>query len=200
MLQNAGLQNMFSMAGGIAAWKGFVAGGPPEAGMVYFPTSARTEELIALAWSLEEGSRRFYGAVAGELKDQEAVSLFQELAGAEEGHEATLLTLYQEITGDHPVAKIPEKLFSGIVPGEVMEGGMRVEQALEWTSGRGISDILDLSMALESYAYDLYLKMERALTDGHARHVFLILAGEEARHLESMAALIEKRRAPDAPS
>ncbi len=71
---------------------------------------------------------------------------------------------------------------------------MRVEQALEWTRGKGISDILDLSMALESYSYDLYLKMERTLTDGHARRVFLVLAEEEAKHLESMAALIEKRR------
>jgi len=189
---------MFSMAGGMKAWKGFVAGGPPEAGMAYFPSTARPDELIALAWSLEEGSRRFYGAVAGSLQDQEAMSFFQGLAGAEAGHEATLLALYQEVTGDRLAAKIPDKFLSGVVPGEVMEGGMRVEQALEWTRGRSISDILDLSMALESYSYDLYLKMERTLTDGHARRVFLVLAGEEAKHLESMAALIEKRRSPDA--
>ena len=124
---------------------------------------------------------------------------FRDLAGAEAGHEATLLTLYQEVTNDRLVAKIPDTLFSGIVPGEVMEGGMRVEQALEWTTGKGISDILDLSMALESYSYDLYLKMERTLTDGNARRVFLVLAGEEAKHLESMAALIEERRSPGAP-
>ena len=198
MLQDAGLQNIFSMAGGMDAWKGFVAGGPPEAGMAYFPTSARPEELIALAWSLEEGSRRFYTAVAGAIGDQEAAALFQGLAGAEAGHEATLLTLYQEVSEDRFAAKIPDNLFSGIVPGDMMEGGMRVEQALEWTRTRGISDILDLSMALESYAYDLYLKMERTLTDDHAQRVFRVLAEEEAKHLESMAALIEKRRSQDA--
>ena len=199
MLRNAGLTNMFSMQGGMKAWKGFVAGGPPDAGMAYFPSTARPEELIALAWSLEDGSRRFYGALAGSLQDQEAMDFFQGLAGAEAGHEATLLTLYQEVTGDRLAAKIPDTLFSGIVPGEVMEGGMRVEQALEWTTGRGINDILDLSMALESYSYDLYLKMERTLTDGNARRVFLVLAGEEAKHLERMAALIEKRQVPNAP-
>jgi rubrerythrin len=167
--------------------------------MAYFPPAARPDELIALAWSLEEGSRRFYGAIAGSLQDQESMAFFQGLAGAEAGHEATLLTLYQEGTGDRLATKIPDTLFSGIVPGEVMEGGMRVEQALAWTTGRGISDILDLSMALESYSYDLYLKMERTLTDGNARRVFLVLAGEEAKHLESMAALIEKRRSTEAP-
>ena len=190
---------MFSMKGGMRAWNGFVAGGPPDAGMAYFPSAARPEELIALAWSLEEGSRRFYGALVGSLQDQEAMAFFQGLAGAEAGHEATLLTLYQEVTNDRHVAKIPDTLFSGIVPGEVMEGGMRVEQALEWTTGKSIGDILDLSMALESYSYDLYLKMERTLTDGNARRVFLVLAGEEAKHLESMAALIEKRLSPNPP-
>ncbi len=198
MLRNAGLTNMFSMHGGMKAWKGFVASGPPDAGMAYFPSDSRPEELIALAWSLEEGSRRFYGALAGSLQDQEAMAFFQGLAGAEAGHEAMLLALYQEVTNDRRVAKIPDSLFSGIVPGEVMEGGMSVEQALEWTTGKGISDILDLSMALESYSYDLYLKMERALTDGNARRVFLVLAGEEEKHLERMAALIENRRSPDA--
>ena len=198
MLRNAGLTNMFSMHGGMKAWKGFVAGGLPDAGMAYFPSDSRPEELIALAWSLEEGSRRFYGALAGSFQDQEAMAFFQGLAGAEAGHEATLLALYQEVTQDRLVAKIPDSLFSGIVPGEVMEGGMSVEQALEWTTGKGISDILDLSMSLESYSYDLYLKMERTLTDGDARRVFLVLAGEEAKHLEKMAALIEKRRSPDA--
>ncbi len=188
---------MLSMQGGMRAWKGFVAGGPPEAGMTYFPSAARPEELIALAWSLEEGSRRFYGAVAGSLQDREAMAFFQGLAGAEAGHEATLFSLYQDVTGDRLVTKIPDMLLSGIVPGEVMEGGMRVDHALEWTTGRSISDILDLTMALESYSYDLYLKMERTLTEGNARRVFLVLAGEEAKHLESMAALIEKRRASD---
>ena len=199
MLRNAGLTNMFSMKGGMRAWNGFVAGGPPDAGMAYFPSDSRPEELIALAWSLEEGSRRFYGALAGSFQDQEAMAFFQGLAGAEAGHEATLLALYQEVTQDRLVAKIPDSLFSGIVPGEVMEGGMRVEQALEWATGKSISDILDLSMALESYSYDLYLKMERTLTDGNSRRVFLVLAGEEAKHLESMAARIEKRRSPDVP-
>jgi len=41
--------------------------------------------------------------------------------------------------------------------------------------------------------------MERTLIDGIARRVFRVLAGEEAKHLESMAALIEKRRSPVAP-
>ena len=44
------------MEGGIRAWKGLVAEGIPEAGMAYFSPATRPEEMIALAWLLEDGS------------------------------------------------------------------------------------------------------------------------------------------------
>jgi rubrerythrin len=73
-----------------------------------------------------------------------------------------------------------------------MEGGVRVSEALGWTAGRDAADILDLSIALESNAYDLYIKMERMVKDDHAKMVFSMLAGGEKRHLDRMASLIEK--------
>ena len=48
------------MQGGINAWKGLVAEGAPESGMAYFSPATKPEELIALAWLLEDGSRNFY--------------------------------------------------------------------------------------------------------------------------------------------
>ena len=48
--------------GGYKAWKGFVAKGVPEAGMAYFLPAAKPEELMALAWLLEDGSPKvLYG-------------------------------------------------------------------------------------------------------------------------------------------
>ena len=51
------------MQGGMRAWEGGVAEGAPEAGTAYFAAAGKPEEFIALAWMLEEGSRRFYAAV-----------------------------------------------------------------------------------------------------------------------------------------
>ena len=63
-LLGAGLKNVYNMEGGIRAWKGMVAHGLPEAGMAYFSPAANAEEIVGLAWSLEEGSRSFYQGVA----------------------------------------------------------------------------------------------------------------------------------------
>lgn len=193
MLIDAGLKDVFSMEGGILAWNGLVASGPPEAGMAYFASDERPEKLIALAWALEEGSRRFYAGVAGTMQDGETGRLFQGLVSAEEHHKSTLFKLFQEIAGDEYKSKTPESLLSGISVGEIMEGGMRVDEALAWTAEKDIADILDLSIALESNAFDLYIKMERATGDEHSKRVFHTLSEEERQHLNRMTSLIEKR-------
>lgn len=177
------------------AWKGLVAAGPPEAGTAYFSAAGRPEELIALAWSLEEGSRRFYAGLAESMADGGAKGLFQELAAAEVQHKSSLLELFRSVSGaagGAGSAEAMESLLPGIAPGDMMEGGVRVDEALAWTRGKSAPDVLDLSMALEANAYDLYVKMERALTDEQAKRVFRTLAIEEKRHLDRMAALMER--------
>ena len=199
ILLEAGFSDVVSMDGGIHAWKGLVAAGPPEAGMAYFSGKERPEDLIALAWSLEEGSRRFYEEMARSLRDAEAADLFRGLVRAEDHHKAALVGLYREATGDTKAAAIPEMLFAGNAPGSVMEGGIAVEQALEWSKGKGVNDVLDLSISLESHAYDLYVKMERAMEGEGVKRVFQVLAAEEKVHLERMAMMLDQRRFPDVP-
>jgi rubrerythrin len=193
MLLDAGFKDVFGMEGGILEWKGLVASGPPEAGMAYFSPGERPETLIALAWALEEGSRRFYAGVAEMTKDRDAVTLFQGLISSEEHHKATLFKLFQEIADNELQSKSPESLVSARSAGETMEGGMRVDEALAWIEGKDIADILDLSIAVESNAFDLYMKMERALDDRHSKRVFHALSEEERQHLNLMTSLIEKR-------
>ena len=79
-----------------------------------------------------------------------------------------------------------------------MEGGIRVSEALGWTAGKDAADILDRSIALESNAYDLYIKMGRTVRDDQSKRVFNMLAEEEERHLDRMTSLIEKK--PDVVS
>lgn len=194
VLLGAGLKAVFNMVGGMNAWDGLVAEGPPEAGMAHFQGAATPEAFIALAWSLEEGSRRFYAAVAGSLGDPEAAKLFAALEGDERHHEAALLALYREASGNAGAAEIPAALLSGAAPGALMEGGVKVEEAIAWTRGKGPDDVLDLGIALESHALDLYVRMERTLAAEGARRVFRTLAGEEQAHLSRMTTLLESRR------
>jgi rubrerythrin len=179
------------MQGGINAWKGLVAEGAPESGMAYFSPATKPEELIALAWLLEDGSRKFYSDLAAGMKDQEAKNLFKDLSAAEERHQAFLLKLYKELSGLTSTSGFPGSVISLEEEGDVMEGGMRLSEVLPWAKGKSVTEILEFSVSSETNAYDLYVKMERQMKDQRSAQVFHVLSGEEKQHLERLSSLLE---------
>ena len=194
MLRGAGLEEVYSMEGGIRAWQGMVARGEPQAGMAYFSPAADAEEIVGLAWSLEEGSKIFYQGVSDQFKDdKEADEMFKWLVSAEKNHEEHLLTTYEKLTGKKAdFAKLRDK-FSDSLSGAVMEGGIPVKEALAWVKDKNVSESLELAMAMEINAYDLYIKMSRSIEDDQARHIFKKLSEEEQGHLKRLAGLLDKR-------
>ena len=178
------------MEGGINAWNGLVATGAPEAGMAIFSDKDKPEDIVALAWALEEGARRYYAGIEEMMQESRSKELFRALAAAEVRHKALLVKLYKEMSGsgDGPemsVASDTEEL------NKVMEGGMRIAEALEWVKGKDIKDILDYSIAMETNSYDLYMKMERSIEGQDSKKIFTELAREEKKHLEQLVALLE---------
>ena len=189
MLSTAGFKDVYSMEGGMRAWDGFAATGEPDAGMARFPEEAPVEELIALAWSLEEGSRKFYTELPALLTDREAVVLFQDLAVAEEHHLSALVDLRRTLPDRAAEAAFP-------VPGtseDVMEGGMSISRALNWARGKKLTEVLDLAIGLETNSYDLYIKMGRRGSDAKAKELFSLLAQSEKEHLERFAGLLDSK-------
>lgn len=181
------------MEGGIHAWNGLKAKGAPESGMPYFSSATRPEELMGLAWFLEDGSHKFYSEVAATLEDREAKDLFKGLAAAEEHHKASLVKLYKEFSGSTSDQGFPRSVISPESEGDVMEGGMPVSDALKWAEGKKTTDIVELSLSLETNSYDLYLKMERQVKDRRSEQVFHLLSAEEKEHLERLSSFLEKR-------
>jgi rubrerythrin len=190
----AGLKNVYSMEGGIRAWKGMVAHGLPEAGMAYFSPAANAEELVGLAWALEEGSKLFYQGISEHfVDDSETQKMFKWLVSAEQNHEKHLLETYESLTGVQPdFAKLRAK-FSDSLNGTVMEGGVPVKDALEWAKEKGVTESLELAMSMEVNAYDLYIKMSRAIDDKKAQQIFEKLSEEEQIHLDKLAGLLDRR-------
>jgi len=180
------------MEGGINAWNGLVATGAPDAGMAYFSEKDKPEEIIALAWALEEGARLFYSGIEEKMKDKSSKELFRALCADEVRHKALLIKLYREMLGlgngpEMPVAFTPEELST------VMEGGMRISEALNWADGKGIEDILDFSIAMETNSYDLYIKMERNIERQNSKKIFRSLADEEKKHLVRLTSLLDQK-------
>jgi rubrerythrin len=161
--------------------------------MAFFSSATRAEEMIALAWLLEDGSLKFYESLVKRMEEQEAKGLFQNLKRSEENHKATLWKMYEEISGKAPTPEFPDNVISKEPRGDVMEGGMLVSEALKWAKGKTLKDILELSMSLETNSYDLYLKMERKVEGRNAKQVFQTLSEEEKKHLEQLTSLFNKR-------
>jgi len=181
------------MNGGIKAWEGLTAEGAPEAGMAYFTLAAGPEELIGLAWALEEGSRRFYAELSQMSDDADAVKVFQDLTAAEEGHKLSLVELYKDLSGAESDSGFPGPSVTSEASGDIMEGGMHVSEALTWARGKGLQETLELAISLETNSYDLYLKLENRMEDKDARRVFARIAQEEKDHLSRLADLLDMK-------
>jgi sulfur-carrier protein adenylyltransferase/sulfurtransferase len=181
------------LEGGIRAWDGLIAEGVPEAGIAYFNAAVKPEEFIALAWTLEDGSRRFYAGLEGLVSDKETGKLFHDLVTAEEHHKASLTDLYRTLTGKEPGSGFPGSVVQIENSDDVMEGGMGIREALKWAEGKGSAAILELSMSLETNSYDLYIKMRNRMEDEKSQQVFDRIAGEEKNHLEKLSELFESK-------
>lgn len=180
------------MGGGIRAWQGLVAEGMPESGMAYFSRATRPDEMIALAWTLEDGTRKFYESLAETMEDRETKGIFENLKRAEENHKTTLWKMFEEISGTSPAYDFPYNLIPAEPKGDVMEGGMLVGEALKWSRAKSLKDILELCMSLETNSYDLYLKMNQTVESNKAKLVFKTLSEEEKNHLDRLTSIFEK--------
>ena len=175
------------MNGGIDAWDGLVSTAQVGQGMYLVEGDETAEVVVALAYGLEEGSRRFYRELAGRSDEPEVRRLFETLHDAEIRHEDRLWERYRALPGSSGDRWSFEE---NVVP-RALEGGLTPDQLLAGNpeAGQGYAESLDLAMALESDALDLYLRMAAAFDKSEIRSIFLDLAEEERGHLEKLGAL-----------
>jgi rhodanese-related sulfurtransferase len=191
LLDGAGFGNVHNMEGGILAYNGVVASGPPEAGVFCFPEDMAPEELVAMAWYLEDGSRRFCRRVREMDRFRPVSALVGELEAFKTRQLSRLEGLYREVAADGREGSFPTDVLAP-PPTDVMAGCVGVEEAVVWSSDGDVRDLLDYVLALEANTFDLYLKLARRVRSEPARRVFSALAEEASRHLKALAAAFER--------
>jgi rhodanese-related sulfurtransferase/rubrerythrin len=191
MLNGAGLDDVYNMEGGILAYNGLVAAGPPEAGSFCFPDDMSPEQLIAMAWYVEDGTKRYFDATQEKSENPEVQHVLANLSDFKRSHKKTLEKLFEKISGESIAENFPEDVLPR-PPKLVMSGCVSVPDAVSWSKGKNAMDILDLMMALEANTLDLYLKLGREVRSDRAGSAFKSLAEEETRHLEKLATVFEK--------
>jgi rubrerythrin len=190
-LAGQGFEEVYNLSGGIAAWQGLKAFGPAEMGMIALRGDESPQEVIVLAYGMEQGLADFYKRVLGLIPDVEVKKVIGKLVEIEEKHKDRLFALYQSLEpATHERAVFEERIVS-----DVMEGGFTGEEFLE--KNRPLLDtaenLLGLAMMLEAQALDLYTRYAQKVEDIQSRSVLHAIAEEEKGHLATLGALVEAR-------
>lgn len=191
MLNGAGMDDVYNMEGGILAYNGIVAAGPPEAGVFCFPENMSPEQLIAMAWYIEDGSESYVGIIKEMNQNIEIKDILTNLYEHKVAHKKTLEKLYENISGESVRDSFPTYVLKK-PPKIVMSGCVNVPDAVHWSKDKDASEILDFMMALEANTFDLYLKLGREVKAERARSTFMSLSKEEAGHLDKLSSVFEK--------
>jgi rhodanese-related sulfurtransferase/rubrerythrin len=191
MLNGASMDDVYNMEGGILAYNGIVAAGPPEAGVFCFPENMSPEQLIAMAWYIEDGSKSYFDTIKEMNQNFEIKGILTNLHEHKVAHKKTLENLYENISGESVRDDFPTYVLKK-PPKIVMSGCVSVPDAVQWSKDKDSSEILDFLMALEANTFDLYLKLGREVKSDRARSVFMRLSEEEAGHLDKLSSVFEK--------
>ncbi len=190
MLAGKGYKKVYNVSGGIRAWQSQTAVGPEELGIHLFSDGETPEEVLKVAYSLEEGLQEFYLSMADQAENEKVRSLFLKLSKIEVKHQASIVQAYQDL--GHP--DISQKDFSVMVGEKAMEGGLTTEEYLDLFKpdlGSPI-DVVSLAMSIEAQALDLYQRVGETLSSDRSRAIVKKIADEEKAHLASLGRLMEE--------
>ena len=189
VLVKSGFSDVHVLQGGLHAWQYGVSAGLPH--QLYPPLvkAAKAEEQAVLAWAMEENARRFYQAMVDTLDDADVAALFAELAEAENHHKATLKALWEALAGCPAGEDFAASSSSSV---GVMEGGIALDEALQWAKQSSTAQILNFAMAMELSAYDHYLYLQRNSDNPDSERLFEVMADEERHHLRELGQSLEK--------
>jgi rubrerythrin len=189
-LAGKGFETVYNLQGGLNAWQGSKAAGPPEMGMLYLSGKESPLQVIALAYGMEEATRAFYARAAAETASDELKDLLTKMAAIEEKHKQRLFDLRKSLDP----AAVDRQAFEDSTRSEVMEGGLDPEDFYQRLKPvlNSTPDVLNIAMMLEAQGLDLYLRYAREISAEDSQKIFYEIAEEEKGHLNRLAELLEK--------
>jgi len=190
-LAGQGFEEVYNLKGGIAAWQGLKAFGPAEMGMIALRGNETPQEVIVLAYRMEQGLADFYSRVPAMTRDSEVKKIIGKLVQIEEKHKDKLFALYKTL---EPATQARD-LFEGRIVSGVMEGGFTGEEFLEKNKPLldTVQNLLSLAMMLEAQALDLYTRYAQKVEDIQSRSVLHDIAEDEKGHLATLGSLLETK-------
>ena len=188
MLAEEGFQGpIYNLSGGMMHWDGFLLADQPRVDLVAGQSLA---EMYQTALNLEKGAQIFYETVSREDVDQPSAQVFARLAEAEIAHARTVYGFWQQAAEDID----PFDAVYARCSGEVIEGGMSLQAALERAGGmrrERCLRLIELALLIEYAAFDLYRTLADRTEAPAAGQAFLKLAQAEKAHMQALIDAIE---------
>jgi rubrerythrin/rhodanese-related sulfurtransferase len=182
-------KNVYHLMGGLLARNGRILPGYPK--VQIFDRNLELEQLLTAAMDLEKGAWRFYQYALDRIAEDLIHQTFEQISIAEKGHAKLIYRFYQKFKSNPP----PFDILYDSLKGEVLEGGQSFHEAcrkLEQVATDSCSEIIDLALAIEFAAFDLYRVMAENTDHSEARETFLAIAQAEKGHMRALARSIEK--------
>jgi rhodanese-related sulfurtransferase/rubrerythrin len=173
---------ILNLTGGMLAWDG--------ARLTDFPRvrlfeGQSSEQMFETAVNLEKGAQRFYETVARSFAGRPRADVFARLVRAEVAHARTIYAFWRRIRTDlEPFESLYDRQ-----PGEILEGGLSLQDALESfapASDDGFLRAIETALQIEFAAYDLYRAMADQDDEQTPRDAFITLAQAEKAHMREL--------------
>ena len=190
MLAGKGFSQVFNMAGGIKAWDSNTAVGSEDTGMSLFTGKEEIEEVLFIAYALEDGLRDFYLSMQERVRQEEVKTLFGKLSVIEVKHQDRLFAEYEQ-TAAKPLSR---EEFTRNAEMQTMEGGLTTEEylALYPTDFEVAAEVISLAMGIEAQALDLYLRAAENCAQEATQQALRRIAEEERTHLKLLGDLLDE--------
>lgn len=190
MMAGRGFKDLYNMSGGIKAWNSNTAFGPEDFGLELFAGTESAEEVLVVAYSLEDGLRDFYLSMVDKTDNARVKDIFRKLSDIEIKHKERVFAEYLKMTGHtESVEQFENNRVSLAV-----EGGLTTKEYLQLFKPDFDSeiDIISLAMSIEAQALDLYQRAADKAGNEKSRAFLQQMAGEETAHLRQLGTLMEE--------
>lgn len=192
LLSGQGFADVRNILGGAMAWRGLTAAGPVSLGLVHFRGDESVGDILRLAYRMEGTLADLYERLAAGAADREVADLLGTLASMEQGHQRLVFDAYRLATssGEDQVA------FERGLAFDVLEGAVSADDFLAEHAEdlKTVFGVIDMAMAVEAQAMDLYLRARRLERDEPVRLLLADLAEAEKNHVTDLARVLERRR------
>jgi sulfur-carrier protein adenylyltransferase/sulfurtransferase len=194
LLSHHEFENVYHIQGGIDAWEETTASGPVAFHLRFVKGDEPPQEVISIAYQMEEGLRRFHQEVESKTLDAGLRDLLNRLIHAEENHKRRLLDLLEAVSkgGQEGISILVRPPLS---EEGLMEGGIDISEFMHNNERylQSVSGYLELAMMIETQALDLYLRMANESTNPITREVLFGIGDEEKAHLAMLARYLERQ-------